>query len=515
MTVGRKIAAAMERADLRLLIFLLLLLNTFSLVLEGNEEEYFAFAKAFMNHNWIPGAASLRDVPGGRIIFDTVVGWFLGFAGFGQVAVMGRALCALLLAFPLAAIFKKVGISNLATLCVLQFLALLSHQSFFGFEWIFGSFEAKVLCYVCVFYSFYFFLEKKYWPSILIAGLSVYFHVLVGGWYGIVLFTCLLLSGVPIRRLFVLGCVFTAVMLPMIAYLYFNYLADNPNIINGVQVSWVYVFFRNAHHLDMMGQIGRFGSTAQSGILLSLLSFIFCFWLRRKSDDGIMRDLTLFSMVLFAQQFVSLVIGAFDHSGEFLKFYPYRTSSLSLFLMLVIVVRLLDRTGVEADSTPESTRSVPSASNRRQALATNLMIGFVAVGLCFKVGDNIKESLGILNPSPADSARTELYEWIAANTDPAAVFLNLDKGKGQIDFMRRTGRESFSVHKFVPTTNPLIYDWYIRVQEAKRVKDDPAYVRDLRKRYLIDYLITRKPVEETMSGTVYENELYRVSRVAD
>lgn len=58
----------------------------------------------------------------------------------------------------LAAIFKKVGHTNPAALCVMQFLALLSHQSFFGFEWIFGSFEAKVLCYVYVFYRFYLFL---------------------------------------------------------------------------------------------------------------------------------------------------------------------------------------------------------------------------------------------------------------------------------------------------------------------------------------------------------------------
>ncbi len=511
-TLARKTAAALERADLRVLIFFLLFLNTFSLVLAGNEEEYFAFAKAFMNRNWIPGAASLRDVPGGRIIFDTVVGWLLGFASFSQVAVIGRAVCALLLAFPLAAIFKKVGFSNLAALCVMQFLGLLAHQSFFGFEWIFGSFEAKVLCYVCVFHSFYFFLRKNYWSCILIAGLSVYFHVLVGGWYGIVLFACLLLSGVPIRRLFVMGCVYVAVMLPMVGYLYFNYLADNPNMIDGVKVSRVYVYFRNAHHLDMIGKLGRFGSTAQSGITLSLLSFIFCFWLRRKSADGIMRDLTLFSMVLFTQQFVSLVIGAFDHGGGFLKFYPYRTSSLSLFLMLVIVVRLLDRIRVSTRPVAESTRYVPTY---RQRLATNLMLGFVVIGLCCKVGENFNESLAQLNPAPAESARTELYEWIVSNTDPDAVFVNLDKGSGQVDFMRRTERESFSVHKFVPTTNRLIHEWYVRVLEVKRVKEDPAYVRDLRERYRIDYLIARKSVAGLVAETVYENDIYRVFQVMD
>ncbi len=513
--IGR-LADALERADIRLLLFLLLLLNTFSLVLVGNEDEYLAFAKAFMNANWIPGASSLRDVPGGRIIFDTVVGWILGFASFGQVAVIGRALCALLLAFPLAAIFKKVGFTNLAALCVMQFLALLGHQSFFGFEWIFGSFEAKVLCYVCVFHSFYFFLEKKHWPCVLTAGLAVYFHVLVGGWYGIVLFACLLLAGVPIRRLFSLGVVYTAIMLPMVAYLYVNYLADNPNIINGVEVSWVYVFFRNSHHLDMIGQFGRFGSTAQTGIVLSLLSFIFCFWLRRKSDDDLMRDLTLFSMVLFAQQFVSLAIAAFDHGGEFLKFYPYRTSALSLFLMLVIVIRLLERGRVGIQSTTrESMDLIPAVLSTQRRFFTNLALGLFVIALCFKTGSNLKESLATLNPSPADQARTELYEWISSHTAPDAVFMNLDKGSGQVDFMRITERESFSVYKFVPTTNRLIYDWYVRVLEAKRVKENPDYIGDLRERYRIDYLITRKPVTGLVAETVYENDIYRVFQVVD
>ena len=71
-----------------------------------------------------------------------------------------------------------------------------------------------------------------------------------------------------------------------------------------------------------------------------------------------------------------------------------------------------------------------------------------------------------------------LYGWIKNHTPPDAVFLNLNqRERDDLDFVRRTERDRFSVFKFVPTSNRMIYDWYRRVQEKDRVKGDIAVHR--------------------------------------
>ena len=194
-TILRRLAHRINRVDKRLLIFALLFLNTLSLVLGENEEEYFAFAKAFMDPAWIPGAKSVIDIPGTRILFDTVIGFALRYATFEQVALVGRCLIALLFALPLARIFTKLRFTNLDSIFLLQLICVLSHQSFFGKEWIFRSFETKTISYVFVFYSLYYLLDTRYLRSVLFAGFAVYFHILVGGWYALLLFVFLLVSG--------------------------------------------------------------------------------------------------------------------------------------------------------------------------------------------------------------------------------------------------------------------------------------------------------------------------------
>lgn len=506
---------AVERADLRWLLFALILLNTLSLKLDGGEEQYFAFARAFMHPDWIPGSLSLKDVPGSRILFDTTIGWLLGFASFEQVAVAGRTLCALLLAFPLARLLRQLELSNLVGLFILQFVLLLSHQSFLGKEWMIGAFESKVIAYAFVFQSLCLRLEKRDFAAVVFAAGAVWFHVLVGGWYGIGLFVHLLLSREPLRRMLTHNAAYAVLVAPTALYIGAHYVANNPNVIDGVAVSRIYVYFRNPHHLDLIGQLRHWGSLAQAGLLLSLLSGALCARLLARSSDERLRALSLFGLIFFAQQFLSLAVAPFDHEGVFLKYYPYRTSSLSLLLVLLILARLWSRPDLREALPPGlhvAERSSPQGAARRAAAAVACL--GIAMGVRFAA--NMHESWQVLHPPPAEASRLAMYAWIRDHTPRDAVFLDLDR-REPIDFIRRTERESYSVYKFDPTTNRLILDWYLRVLERNRALADPRHALVLAGQHRIDYVLMESAIAQEGFRLVHRepgHELYALQRPA-
>ncbi|MBN1626802.1 MAG: hypothetical protein JW944_09785, partial [Deltaproteobacteria bacterium] len=300
---------------------------------------------------------------------------------------------------------------------------------------------------------------------------------------------------------------------PMGIYLAETYLVNNPSVINGIQLSQIYVFFRNPHHLDIVNQIGKFGSSAQTGVIISILFFILCLGILKSCKDPLLRRVTLLSVIIFCQQFLSLFIAIFDKTGAFLKYYPYRTSSLSFFLMFVILGMLLRRKLFLKGPQNDVTHPVTAASCNRSNMAATLMILCLSTGLCLNLYKNIHDSYEMLSPSQEASARLSFYEWIKHHTPSDAVFLDLNKNaRDDLDFIRRAERDMFSVFKFVPTINRLIYDWYIRVLEKRKALADPAYVHKLRQRYRIDYIMSKTPLEDKNFQAVYENDFYFLYR---
>ena len=137
------------------------------------------------------------------------------------------------------------------------------------------------------------------------------------------------------------------------------------------------------------------------------------------------------------------------------------------------------------------------------------MIVCIAVGLGVNLVKNARDSHGLLWPAPEASARMSLYGWIKNHTPPDAVFLNLNqRERDDLDFVRRTERDRFSVFKFVPTSNRMIYDWYRHVQEKDRVKSDIAYIDEVKKKYRIDFVVSKTPLDDPRLRLVYSNDYY-------
>ena len=283
---------------------------------------------------------------------------------------------------------------------------------------------------------------------------------------------------------------------------------DNPNVIDGTQVSWVYVYVRNPHHLDVIRQLQQWGSSAQTGVALSAAAAWLCVNTFLKNKSPALRKLALLGLVIFCQQLLSIAAAIFDTGGVFLKFHPYRTSSLSLFLTLLILMLLYkDAAGGQrvASTSPERSgadRSGPSA-------VATVMVAGLALGLASKIFVNAADSYAVVFPSVREMAKISLYQWIKTNTPPDAVILDLNgRPRDNLDLIRKTDRDSFSVYKFVPTTNRLIYEWYQRALAKDRLANNISVLPEVREKYKIDYIFSTKPLTDENVRPVYQNEFY-------
>jgi hypothetical protein len=149
------------------------------------------------------------------------------------------------------------------------------------------------------------------------------------------------------------------------------------------------------------------------------------------------------------------------------------------------------------------------AADGYSTLVAAVMMGCIAVGLGVNLYKNVRDSRELVWPAPEASARLSLYGWIKNHTPPDSVFLDLNRReRDDLDFVRRTGRDRFSVFKFVPTSNKMIYDWYRRVQEKDRVRRDIGYIGELAKKYRIDFVVSETLLDNPRLRLIYSNDGY-------
>jgi hypothetical protein len=248
-------------------------------------------------------------------------------------------------------------------------------------------------------------------------------------------------------------------------------------------------------------------------VVLSAVMGWLCIKTYLNGKDPVIRALCLLSLVLFAQQFLSLLVASFDTQGVFLKFYPYRTSALSLFLSLTLLLLLFKKSGWLPSQ--ESTSPVEDSNGRAgQLVVVSVMLAFLVPGLGSRLYINAVVSYRVAYPSAKQLAMNSACDWIRRNTDSAAVVLDLeDRSRGHLDFVRKTQRDSFSVYKFVPTTNLLIYEWYQRVLARDRVANDMSALPAIKRKHRIDYILSERPLSGETLRPVYQNEFFHLYAV--
>ncbi len=214
-----------EKVPAPILIWLLLCIRFANFQLIGNEEQYFALARHYMDPEWIKGAFPLQEFTGTRIIFETVAGLILQHISFEAFAFWGRIMVFLFMAIPLGKIFKLLNIPNYIILFILS-VYIFKNQALFAHEWIFMGIEAKSFAYIFIFWAIYMILKSNIYHAIVYTAVATYFHALVGGWFLVYLLFYLLLEKQSLKKVFKSGLLYVALTLPFIIFLFPTYVNE-------------------------------------------------------------------------------------------------------------------------------------------------------------------------------------------------------------------------------------------------------------------------------------------------
>jgi hypothetical protein len=480
--LNEKLVSFFEKIDVRLLLFALLCLNFLSFSLSSNEEVYLPLAKQFMDPAWIPHSFMFTEWPGTRYLFQCLAGFVLKYMSFEQVAFCGRLLVFMIIVFPVGSFFKRLQISNLAAILLFQLYLL--RQNYFAGEFIFGDFEPKSLAYIAVFAGLNCLLSRKYILATVYAVISAYFHILVGGWFFLLVLLFTLFSVKSWILSVKQGILFSILIAPMAFYLA-RVIFQDGSVINGVNIDWVTVFFRNPHHLAPLYLREHLLRTSLQ-VLGTALLFALTLLIFRKKKGYPFDELYLLNVIILTLLFAFLPVSLIDKNGALLKFYLFRLAGLGMLLMYIYIYKFLS---LQWKASP------------------TLRLIFVLAGFYLILAASFSTVDKFIHPNEnSDYKQVEAY--VVTHTDLNDIFLPL--ADYDLSFSRNTRREVFVIYKFDPGGGRKIYEWYHRIRERDTLNQTMAYLDEMRAHYKLDYLLSDHPLPEQSHLRIvfYNKSLY-------
>ncbi len=467
-----------EKVPATFLIWFLLCIRFVNFELIGNEEQYFALARHYMDPEWIKGAFPLQEFTGTRVIFETIAGVILQYITFEQFAFWGRAVIFLLMAIPLGKIFTLLKIPKYLILFILS-IYIFRSQALFANEWIFMGIEAKSLAYVFIFWAVYMLLKNKLYQALIYVSLATYFHALVGGWFLLYILFYLLLEKHPILLIVKGGLFYFILTLPFIIFLFPTYVNDAETVIGGINTNWIYVYYRNPHHLAPFKSIDFFIQNFLAGVIISIFLLYLCIFVFSKVNNSIFRQLNNLNISLFAFQILFILISIFDSNGVLLKYYPFRSSALSfLFILIEIFIYL-------------RLRQNNAFHIRLSSLAKlkNIAITITVILISYYITSSAIAFNTYFTETKTSGSRI-IAKYLKENTHKDDVILNFINNDDFLPLMRESERSLFIINKFIPTTPNLLHEWYIRNELQKEIYLDPTTIKRACKQYEINYVVS-------------------------
>lgn len=490
---GKEILRNIEKVlPLWFLIFLISALNFVSTDTWPNEENNFTMARHFLNPEWMPDSFSLRQWPGTNFVYWTIAGFGLKFLSFGQLAFWARLINYLLYAFPIAKIFKTLNIRPIIALLILQIFFF--KQTYMTGEWIWNGFEGKTLAYLFIFWSLYFLLKNKTDKTAFFAALATYCHVLVGGWYFAGIGLYLILSGRNLMQIVRPCLIYLLAALPFILYLA-NYLLGGQKVDSDPSADWIYVFFRNSHHLVPTLK-DHFWHIEWPFVLVMFLSLGMLFQ-RNFYNSGheiIAKLVVVYNLILLA----GLLITYLDKEGTLLKFYVLRMSSLSLLLTFILIAIILQKVNLRRISSKPIFNIIQS---------TVLIILLIA-----GISDNVKK----WKISPAEQQYFDFISYVRKNSAASNkfCFIHYNDKVENVRFINDAERDRLVSFKMVPEGDNAILEWYERILLRRKAENDTSLFPELAEKYTLNYLVSKKPVEAPENLLlVYQNPSYYLYKI--
>ncbi len=490
-----KIKHFINNANSTYLIFTFLCCLFLNSVVTGNEEIYLGWAKSYYDPDWLPNSFVYDHWVGHRFIFEVFFGFLLNHLSFGTVVVIGRLLAAAAMAYALSRLFKQLKLTNLESLLVLMVFISMG-QNFLPGDWIFMSVESKVFAYPLIFLSLIELQKSNLKLSAAYISGATYFHVLVAGWFFIYFIVYLLVTRTSFLTVAKVSGVYLAGILPLAAYLAPTVLSG-PSDVGGLHLNWIYVFYRIPNLAPFVdGKLNVAASWEGMRIFTVAVCFVFAIFLYRKNElPAEAKLLTRFILIIGSFIFIFLVVAYFDHSGDILKYRPFRGASLfTLFVLIEIVLY----TKLKFTS--------------KKILVSNLSIAILAVLFTYGIGRNINEkyiNIYFLQDE-RKIAWNEVTSYAKNHTEKGSVFFIQGVRESiRWTFSRNSDRDVFVSKKFVPIDKNKWYEWYQRLQIQV---ENEEQMTALRKKYQLGYYLTT-PSRPRIGEVVFKNSHYVISRL--
>ncbi len=479
---------------------IILVANKLGFDASGGEDQYLSFARQYVNPEWIPNSYSITEFAGSRIVFQWIVGPIMEVVSFDWAVFSFRLINFSFYALVVGTLFQTLRLNLLLSLCFFH-LFVMSEQNLIGGEWIFKTFEPKSVAYIFVFAALRAFHLSKYtWVCIFLV-FSCYFHVLVGGWTLMVLGAVMLLNG-KWKKIIKPGIIFVLLLLPFAFYLIPGYfLIEVPE--SDPTVNWIYAYYRLPNHLGIWKNTEYFlNGNARDSVITFILLIITFFWRHHIPKGWKWMNQTV--QVIFSVNLIFVGIAAMDHfffdnSGGFgIKYYPFRTNSIGMFLVMLIGFQL--------------------AYNwlANKVWKKKLYAGVVTLVFALLVAqtvNNVQRSERYYSEAPDYKA---MVKYVRENTPKTAVFYLREPYFGwpiYYSFNRRAERENFFVPKFIFAQADKTLSWFERLKHYQRARYKISRVVGLQEKYGVTHMMSTTEWEEPFLEQVHQTGAYRLYKI--
>ncbi len=475
-----------------------------------NEEVYFAFSKAYVDPQWIPNSTLFTDFAGTRILFQLIFGWILKFLSFEHLAFFGRLLGYILLAIPFVAIAKHLKINNIVLIFWLT-VFFIPQQNFFAGEWVFGGFETKTIAYVFVFWSIYFLLKEKFLSAVLTAAFSIYWHMLVGGWYTLYVFIYLLITIGKQKRFYIYWLYAGLLLLPFVIYLYQGLMSGNENVINGVNIGRLYAYDRNPHHIGLVKSWDYFIHRHAGKVGMAIIAYILAIFVYRKQIPLKYKWINTFLIIILSQNLLFLIVALFDTNGFIAKFYPWRGSTLAMLFFQIATLIMLRYVWMPPVYRFLKRKFQMPGIKIFYSANMSLALLLCMVILTFKIAERLETSKSV---KPGWIELDALAQNLKDVSKPTDIFMLFgDENFYNVAIPRKAERDIYYMFRIIPSQTPVIYDWYCRGLEQDKAKNDINYLVNSGLDNKINFIVSTYDVETPILQQVYKSQNYRIYKI--
>ena len=215
------------------------------------------------------------------------------------------------------------------------FYFLLGQHILPGQEWIFMRIESKVIAYGFIFLGLYAVMNRRLWLTAVFGGCAASIHVLVGWWGSAALGLTALSFGLgtwPERfRALGMWCAAGSVGI----YYALSFLFETRPAAQ-FDINWIYVYFRNPHHLDPFSWEIKLRDLIFAVPLIWVLAGAGTYFPDR-DEPRIAARFALWTLLPYC---LGIIASPFDAAPKFLQFYPFRVASTLVPLFGLLIATL-------------------------------------------------------------------------------------------------------------------------------------------------------------------------------